>query len=44
MLFGECRLLVEGVKRLSRPWDFFHCPAGTEHVFVGASDGPCVIL
>ncbi len=25
-------------------WDFFHCPAGTEHVFVGAGDGPCVIL
>jgi hypothetical protein len=22
----------------------FHCPAGTEHVFVGAGDGPCVIL
>ena len=23
---------------------FLHCPAGTEHVFVGAGDGPCVIL
>jgi hypothetical protein len=23
---------------------FHHCPAGTEHVFVGAEDGPCVIL
>jgi uncharacterized cupin superfamily protein len=32
------------VERLLRPWDFFHCPAGTEHVFVGAGDGPCVIL
>jgi hypothetical protein len=21
-----------------------HCPAGTEHVFVGAGDAPCVIL
>jgi hypothetical protein len=37
-------LLVEGEERLLRPWDFFHCPAGTEHVFVGAGDGPCVIL
>jgi uncharacterized cupin superfamily protein len=44
MLSGECRLLVDGEERLLRPWDFFHCPAGTEHVFVGAGDGPCVIL
>ena len=21
-----------------------HCPPGTHHVFVGAGDGPCVIL
>src|ERR671935_2910832 len=44
VLTGECRLLVENEERLLRPWDFFHCPAGTEHVFVGAGDGPCVIL
>lgn len=44
MLSGECRLLVEGEERLLRPWDFFHCPAGTRHIFVGAGDGPCVIL
>ena len=44
VLSGECRLLVEGVERLLRPWDFFHSPAGTEHIFVGAGDGPCVIL
>jgi uncharacterized cupin superfamily protein len=44
VLSGECRLLVEGVERLLRQWDFFHCPAGTEHIFVGAGDGPCVIL
>jgi uncharacterized cupin superfamily protein len=44
VLSGECRLLVEGVERLLRPWDFFHGPAGTEHIFVGAGDGPCVIL
>ncbi len=24
--------------------DFFHSPPGTEHIFVGAGDGPCVIL
>jgi uncharacterized cupin superfamily protein len=44
VLSGECRLLVDGAERPLRPWDFFHCPAGTEHVFVGAGDGPCVIL
>src|SRR6266849_3629810 len=44
VLVGECRLLVEGEERLLRPWDFFHSPAGTEHIFVGAGDGPCVIL
>ena len=25
-------------------WDFVHCPPWTEHVFVGAGDGPCAIL
>jgi uncharacterized cupin superfamily protein len=44
VLSGECRLLVEGEERLLRAWDFFHCPAGVEHVFVGAGDGPCVVL
>jgi uncharacterized cupin superfamily protein len=44
VLSGECRLLVEGEERLLRRWDFFHSPAGTEHIFVGAGDGPCVIL
>ena len=44
VLSGQCRLLVEGEERLLGPWDFVHCPAGTEHVFVGAGDGPCVVL
>jgi uncharacterized cupin superfamily protein len=44
VLSGKCRLLVDGKERLLRPWDFFHCPAGTEHIFVGAGDEPCVIL
>jgi uncharacterized cupin superfamily protein len=44
VLSGECKLLVEGEERLLRAWDFFHCPAGTEHVAVGAGEGPCVIL
>jgi uncharacterized cupin superfamily protein len=44
VLSGECRLLVDGEERPLRAWDFLHCPAGTQHVFVGAGDGPCVIL
>jgi uncharacterized cupin superfamily protein len=44
VLRGECLLLVEGQERLLRAWDFVHCPGGTEHVFVGAGSGPCVIL
>jgi uncharacterized cupin superfamily protein len=44
VLEGECRLLVEGGERALRRWDFFHCPPWTEHAFVGAGDGPCVIV
>ena len=43
VLSGACRVLVEGDERALGPWDFFHCPAGTEHIFVGG-DEPCVIL
>lgn len=41
---GECRLLVEGEEHRLGAWDFFHCPAWTEHALVGAGDGPCVIV
>jgi uncharacterized cupin superfamily protein len=44
VLSGECLLLVEGEERRLRAWDFVHCPAWTEHVFVGAGDRPCAIL
>ena len=44
VLQGECRLLVEGQERMLRQWDFFHCPPDTNHVVVGAGDGPCVVL
>ena len=44
VLSGECTLLVEGREKTLRPWDFFHSPAGTEHIFVGAGDEPCVIV
>jgi uncharacterized cupin superfamily protein len=44
VLAGECLLLVEGEQRQLRAWDFVHCPAGTEHIFVGGGEGPCVIF
>jgi uncharacterized cupin superfamily protein len=44
VLSGECTLIVEEQERPLRRWDFFHCPAGTHHIFVGAGDGPCAIL
>jgi uncharacterized cupin superfamily protein len=44
VLSGECLLLVEGEERRLRAWDFVHCPPWTEHIFVGAGEGPCVIL
>jgi uncharacterized cupin superfamily protein len=44
VLTGECSLLVENQERRLATWDFFHCPAWTEHAFVGAGDGPCVLL
>jgi len=44
VLAGECLLLVEGEERRLQAWDFVHCPPGTEHIFVGAGDGPCVVL
>ena len=44
VLSGECLLVVEGEERRLRPWDFVHCPPMTRHVFVGAGDGPCVVV
>jgi uncharacterized cupin superfamily protein len=44
VLSGECTLVVEEGERPLRQWDYFHCPADTRHVFVGAGDGPCAIL
>jgi uncharacterized cupin superfamily protein len=44
VLYGECLAIVEGEERPLKQWDFVHCPAWTQHVFVGAGDGPCAIL
>lgn len=44
VLSGECLLIIEDQERPLRQWDFVHCPPWTRHVFVGAGDGPCVLL
>jgi uncharacterized cupin superfamily protein len=44
VLSGECTLIVEEAERPLQQWDYFHCPADTRHVIVGAGDGPCAIL
>ncbi|MCW2963844.1 MAG: cupin protein [Actinomycetia bacterium] len=44
VLSGECLLIVEEQERRLKAWDFFHCPAGTEHIIVGAGDEAAVIV
>ena len=44
VLSGEALLVCEGEERPLRQWDFVHCPAGTEHVIVGAGEAACVVL
>jgi uncharacterized cupin superfamily protein len=44
MLAGECVLIVNGEERRLRAWDFFHSPAGTEHVLINASDAPVALV
>ena len=41
---GECVLVIEDEERRLNTWDFVHCPRWTNHVFVGAGEGPCVIV
>jgi uncharacterized cupin superfamily protein len=44
VLAGEALLVIEGQERLLRTWDFVHCPAGTDHVIVGAGEAPSLVL
>ncbi len=44
VLAGECLVVIEGQERKLRAWDYVHCPKDTRHVFVGAGDGPCMVL
>jgi uncharacterized cupin superfamily protein len=44
VLAGEALAIVEGEERPLRQWDFLHCPPGTNHVIIGAGEGPCLVL
>ena len=44
VLSGECLLLIDGEERALKVWDFVHCPPGTDHIFVGAGEGPYVLF
>jgi uncharacterized cupin superfamily protein len=44
VVLGECVLIIEDAERHLRTWDFVHCPPGAAHTFIGAGDGPCVIV
>src|SRR5262249_36507528 len=44
LLAGEAVLVVEGEERPLRQWDFVHSPPGTNHMILGAGDGPCLVL
>ena len=44
VLDGEALLIVEGEERALGRRDLVHCPAGTNHIIVGAGEQPCVVL
>ena len=44
VLEGEALLIVEGEERPLARWDFVHCPAGANHMIVGAGERPCAVL
>jgi uncharacterized cupin superfamily protein len=44
VLAGKCLLIVEDEERELEAWDFVHCPPKTDHMIVGAGDGPSVVF
>jgi uncharacterized cupin superfamily protein len=44
VVHGECVLLIEEEEHRLSQWDFVHCPPEANHIFVGAGDGPCVVV
>ena len=44
VLAGEALLIIEGVERTLRQWDFVHCPPGANHTIIGAGTALCLVL
>jgi quercetin dioxygenase-like cupin family protein len=44
VLAGQGVVVVEGVERKLRAWDYFHCPADTPHVLVATGDEPLIYV
>jgi uncharacterized cupin superfamily protein len=44
VLAGEGTLIIEGVERPLRAWDFVHCPPRTAHTIVAGGDRPALVL
>jgi uncharacterized cupin superfamily protein len=44
VLAGECLMVIEERECRLRAWDFVHLPPGTNHIFVGCGDAPCVLF
>ncbi len=44
VLAGTCLLIVENEERMLNAWDLVHCPPQTDHMIVGAGDGPAVVV
>ncbi|MDH3626371.1 MAG: cupin domain-containing protein [Acidobacteriota bacterium] len=44
VLSGRCKVLINEEEHALKAWDYFHCPAGVSHVFIGDGDGPSVLL
>jgi uncharacterized cupin superfamily protein len=44
VLDGEALLIAEGEERPLRRWDLVHFPPRTQHIIVGAGEGPCIVL
>jgi uncharacterized cupin superfamily protein len=44
VLAGTCVLIVQDEVREVGAWDFVHCPPETDHMIVGAGDGPSVVV
>jgi uncharacterized cupin superfamily protein len=44
VLAGECLTIVEGEEHPMRQWDYLHCPSNTNHIIIGAGDGPAFLI